>query len=129
MTRTIAFVGLCFHLFVLRRGSYDQDLANSISHVASRVEGRWIYVSMMCGDVVEAAIVCGRRKRIFWLTFKETNGRLHNVKGNFCSIWQVSCAPMSRSTRVSARNFRNEDVAGSAMGEARTILRSMWWKL
>jgi len=36
---------------------------------------------------------------------------------------------MSRSTRVSARNFRNADVAGSAMGEARTILRSMWWKL
>ena len=36
---------------------------------------------------------------------------------------------MSRSTRVSARNFRNADVAGSAMGEARTILRSMSWKL
>ena len=95
----------------------------------SRVEGRWIYVSMMCGDVVEVVFVCGRRIRIFWFTFKEINGRLHNVNGNFCSIWQVSCAPMSRSTRVSARNFRNADVAGSAMAESRTILRSMSWKL
>ena len=87
MTQIIVFVDLSFHLFVLRRGSYDQDLATSISDVGSRVEGHWIYVSMMCGDVVEVVFVCGRRIRIFWFTFKEMNGRLHNVNGNFCSIW------------------------------------------
>ena len=38
MTRIIAFVSLSFQSFVLRRGSYDQDLANSISDVDSRVE-------------------------------------------------------------------------------------------
>ena len=36
---------------------------------------------------------------------------------------------MSRSTRVSARNFRKVDVTGSTMGEARKILHSMSWKL
>ena len=84
---------------------------------------------MMCGDVVEVVFVCGRCIRIFWLTFNEMNGRLHNVNGNFCNIWQVSCSPMSRSTRISARKFRNAYVVGSPMGEARKILRSMWWKL
>jgi len=60
MTQKVASVGRSFHLFVLGRESYYQYLATSISDVDSRVDGRWIYVSMMCGDVEEVVLVDGR---------------------------------------------------------------------
>jgi len=37
------------------------DFATSIRDADSRVDGRWIYVSMMCGDVEDVVLVCGRR--------------------------------------------------------------------
>ena len=60
MIRRIACSGLCFHLFVLRRGSYDHDLAISISDVDSKGDGRWMYVSMKCGDGGVVVLFSGR---------------------------------------------------------------------
>ena len=60
MIQIIACSGLFFHLFVLRRGSYDHDLAISISDMDSKVDGRWMYVSMKCGDGGFVVLFCGR---------------------------------------------------------------------
>ena len=43
--------------------------------------------------------------KMVWEVFKERNVRLQRVKGSFCSIWQVSYAPMSRSAMVSDNSF------------------------
>ena len=45
------------------------------------------------------------RLKTAWEVFREINVRMQTLKGSFCSIWQVSYAPMSRSATVSDRSF------------------------
>ena len=65
--------------------------------------------------------------KMVWEVFTEINVRLQRVKGSFCSIWQVSCAPMSRSATVSDRSFRIGSKISSSAGEACEIRVRMSW--
>ena len=62
-----------------------------------------------------------------WEVFREINVRLQTLKGSFCSIWQVSCAPMSRSATVSDRSFRIGSKIPSSAGAACEIRVRMSW--
>ena len=62
-----------------------------------------------------------------WEIFREINVRLQRVKGIFCSIWQVSCAPMSRLAMVSDNSFRIGYKIPSFAGVACVIHFRMSW--
>ena len=67
------------------------------------------------------------RLKTVWEVFKEINARLQRVKGSFCSIWQVSCAPMSQSATISDKSFRIGNKIPSSAGAACAIRVRMSW--
>ena len=67
------------------------------------------------------------RLKMVWEAFRERNVRLQRVKGSFCSIWQVSCAPMSRSATVSDNSFWIGNKIPSSIGAACAIRVRMSW--
>ena len=67
------------------------------------------------------------RLKTVWEVFREINVQLQRVKGIFCSIWQVSCAPMSRSATVSDRSFRIGSKIPSSAGAACAICVRISW--
>ena len=65
--------------------------------------------------------------KMVWQVVRERNVRLQRVKGSFCSIWQVSYAPMSRSAMVSDKSFRIGNKIPSSAGAACAIHVRMSW--
>ena len=65
--------------------------------------------------------------KMVWEVYREINVRLQRVKGSFCSIWQVSYAPMSRPTMVFYNSFWIGNKIPSSIGEACAIHVRMSW--
>ena len=94
----------------------DQERATSSRVRCSRATGLCMYANIKVGIGGMLLVPLQTCWNTLWLTFNEKNRRLQRTSGSFCSMWHVSCALMSHSATVCARNCLIGWRMGSSLG-------------
>ena len=117
---------MCFQGVFLRREEKVQERATSIRGKSSSAGGLCMYETMKGVDGGSPSNSCETRLNTFFFTMRDAKERLHFTSGSFCSMWHVSCAPMSQSLKISVRTLWTTVIVGASGGEHWERRESIW---